>query len=457
MTCAELDQRAVDYLYGELVPAERAAVEAHLATCEACRHEVRGLERTLGVTREALRGPLAQEAPSQVRLALQQEAARVAAQAVARTAARSATSAAKTSADAGESFWAWLRRPWFLPAVAAFSVVTLFFLAKPAILERPKHALDEVEMEARQKATQGEDQGVLPAVPAANSPAPEPAAGAPAEDKAEGSAPEPERRRIARERMNERGPEKKGDVAKVSVPTPRASAPRTAASRWATPPPATMPRPAPPTAALEQAASAKKSRADDDTSAGRGEGSVATGAASGGGAPADVGSLRGRAGAPAAPAGKPAASKPKSVADDPVDGLVLGGPVANATAPPPAAAPSRPARRPPASPPAAARQPAPASPPAAAPASAPRAPRDAVESVMESAASKEEREADSESTVVRELSLPELRKRADLAFQQSRWDRAIRDYRELLRRFGTHADAPLWRRRLDISTQSAGR
>ena len=334
-------------------------------------------------------------------------------------------------------------------------MVTLFFLAKPAILERPKHALDEVEMEARQKATQGEDRGVLPAVPAANSPAPEPVEAASAEGKAEDRAPERARRRRAREVMNERGPEKKGDVAKVSAPAVGASAPRPAASRWATPPPATTPRPAPPTAAREQAASAKKSRADDDTSGGHGEGSVATGAASGGGAPADVGSLRGRAGSSAAPAGKPAASKPKSVADDTVDGLVVGGPVANATAPPPAAAPSRPARRAP--PPSGARQPAPASPPAAAPSSAPRAPRDDVEALLDSAASKEESEADSESTVVRELPLPELRKRADLAFQQSRWDRAIRDYRELLRRFGGHPDAPLWRRRLDVSIQSAGR
>ena len=183
---------------------------------------------------------------------------------------------------------------------------------------------------------------------------------------------------------------------------------------------------------------------------------MATGAASGGGAPADVGSLRGRATAPAAPAGKPAASKPKSVADDTVDGLVLGGPVANAAAPPPAAAPSRPARR---APRAVRRAPAGARVSAGRRRPGVRAPGPPRRrgGTSDSAASKVESEADSESSVVRQLPLPELRKRADLAFQQSRWDRAIRDYRELLRRFGGHPDAPLWRRRLDLSIQSAGR
>jgi hypothetical protein len=66
-------------------------------------------------------------------------------------------------------------------------------------------------------------------------------------------------------------------------------------------------------------------------------------------------------------------------------------------------------------------------------------------------------EADTAGGGARELPFPELRRRADLAFQQGRWERAMRDYRELLRRFGGHADAPLWRRRLEISTQSAGR
>ena len=69
----------------------------------------------------------------------------------------------------------------------------------------------------------------------------------------------------------------------------------------------------------------------------------------------------------------------------------------------------------------------------------------------------EEEEADTASGGARELPFPEMRRRAELAFQQGRWERAIRDYRELLRRFGGHADAPLWRRRLEISTQSAGR
>jgi hypothetical protein len=38
----------VDYLYDEAPPAERAAIEAHLAACEACRREVEGLRDVRG-------------------------------------------------------------------------------------------------------------------------------------------------------------------------------------------------------------------------------------------------------------------------------------------------------------------------------------------------------------------------------------------------------------------------
>ena len=153
MTCAELDQRAVDYLYGELGAADRAAVDAHLATCEACQREVRALERTLGVTREALRGPLAHEAPSRVRVALQQEAARAVAQAAAR------------QARSGWSLGEWLRRPWFLPLVASFGVVALFFLAKPAILDKPKQALEAEQAARKEDPGRDEESAEAPTAP----------------------------------------------------------------------------------------------------------------------------------------------------------------------------------------------------------------------------------------------------------------------------------------------------
>jgi len=44
MTCGELEHRLADYLDGTLGDAERAAVEAHLATCESCSAIVRALD-----------------------------------------------------------------------------------------------------------------------------------------------------------------------------------------------------------------------------------------------------------------------------------------------------------------------------------------------------------------------------------------------------------------------------
>ncbi len=241
MTCAELDQRAVDYLYGELTAADRAVVDAHLGGCDDCRRELRALERALGVTREALRGPLAHEAPSRVRVALEQEAARVAAQAAARRPRE------------GAGLWDWLRRPWFLPAVASFAVVTIFVLAKPAIVDKPRQAMQQAEEEARSRAEE------LKSVPAAEpAVAPVPAAAPPAAPESESSAP-------ALGAASERSAEKKvsaprpqgvagirgagGGVLdeerakRADTPARRYAATRPAASRWATPPP-TAPPPA---------------------------------------------------------------------------------------------------------------------------------------------------------------------------------------------------------------------
>ena len=402
MTCAELDQRAVDYLYGELGAADRAAVDAHLATCEACQREVRALERTLGVTREALRGPLAHEAPSRVRVALQQEAARAVAQAAAR------------QARSGWSLGEWLRRPWFLPLVASFGVVALFFLAKPAILDKPKQAL-EAEQAARQEGPgRDEESAGAPTAPG-EVPLAEPVmTPPPAGESMLEAVPVGENERGTGERVQ---PEKKGEGAGVGgvagprlmAPTPRtpppqrkerakrapSPAPRPSAvassgsSRWATPPPAAPPpAAAQPVVAAKSAAKPKDQVLDDDRVA------------------------RGRAGAApttaAAPVGSPGS----------------GGKSANEL--------SR-------------RAPAPA-------------PEEAEPAAIADTASKaEEGDRESDYGVVGVLPLPELRRRADLAYQQARWERAMRDYRELLRRFGGHADAPLWRRRLEISTQAAGR
>ncbi len=41
---ADRDETLVAYLYGEIDPAQRSAFEAHLATCERCRHELTMME-----------------------------------------------------------------------------------------------------------------------------------------------------------------------------------------------------------------------------------------------------------------------------------------------------------------------------------------------------------------------------------------------------------------------------
>jgi hypothetical protein len=45
---ADRDETLVAYLYGDIEPAQRAAFEAHIATCERCRHELADLQGVRG-------------------------------------------------------------------------------------------------------------------------------------------------------------------------------------------------------------------------------------------------------------------------------------------------------------------------------------------------------------------------------------------------------------------------
>ena len=45
MHCTAFDERLADYLEGDLGPAERQAVQAHMASCVRCTALVRDLER----------------------------------------------------------------------------------------------------------------------------------------------------------------------------------------------------------------------------------------------------------------------------------------------------------------------------------------------------------------------------------------------------------------------------
>jgi anti-sigma factor RsiW len=49
--CKEFADRIVDYVDGELPPAEAGAVARHLAQCESCRRTAAALQRSLGLAR----------------------------------------------------------------------------------------------------------------------------------------------------------------------------------------------------------------------------------------------------------------------------------------------------------------------------------------------------------------------------------------------------------------------
>src|SRR6202158_4003201 len=70
---ADRDETLIGYLYGEIEPAQRAAFEAHTATCERCRKELADLEAVRGrlqdwTAPEAIR-PVVYDRPQSARVA----------------------------------------------------------------------------------------------------------------------------------------------------------------------------------------------------------------------------------------------------------------------------------------------------------------------------------------------------------------------------------------------------
>src|SRR4051812_13940998 len=111
MTCAEIKERTVDYLYGELPASERLAFEAHLGGCDACQAEGAGLQGALHQARAPARvrdgAP-----PPRVRVAIRGAARAAAATAPAPVLAAARRPGPPKAQQVGGSFWEWLRRPW---------------------------------------------------------------------------------------------------------------------------------------------------------------------------------------------------------------------------------------------------------------------------------------------------------------------------------------------------------
>jgi hypothetical protein len=174
----DANARLLDLVYGEAGPAEREALEAHVATCASCTADL----ASLGDTRAKLRGAL-EDAPVPARAhARILEAATLAAAPIAAAASSAGAVASRAAAAIGPaaaapaparqappaparpSFWQVLRGKWTLPTFATVGAVAVVVVASKVFLE-PEHTMQV----GREIAT-------------APPPAPEPAAAKPAEE-----------------------------------------------------------------------------------------------------------------------------------------------------------------------------------------------------------------------------------------------------------------------------------
>jgi anti-sigma factor RsiW len=120
--CEQTRGHLLDLLYGELPPDGRAAAEAHLAGCQACRAELAALESTRAHARRALD---ADSPPPRARAAILRAAA--------------AASPRPAPAPAKPSLWARMRQTrWTLPTFATIGAVAVFLLASRIFLEPEK-------------------------------------------------------------------------------------------------------------------------------------------------------------------------------------------------------------------------------------------------------------------------------------------------------------------------------
>jgi len=122
--CEQTRARMLELLYGELAPAARAEVDAHVKGCPECRAELGALESTRAMARGAL---AADTPPPRVRAAILQAAA-------AAVPARKPVPAAASR----PSFWGRLRGKWTLPTFATVGAVAVFLLASRIFMEPQK-------------------------------------------------------------------------------------------------------------------------------------------------------------------------------------------------------------------------------------------------------------------------------------------------------------------------------
>jgi hypothetical protein len=134
MNCTKIKEQLVDFIYDEMTPQDRAAFSDHLRECGTCSSEISSYQKTLSHARAALGAPLAQEPPSRVHLTVVEAAKAVAPRPVAAK-AKAAKNKARNDDEPG-FFARLLRTPWLLPAFGAAGVATVFFLVR--VLKNPE-------------------------------------------------------------------------------------------------------------------------------------------------------------------------------------------------------------------------------------------------------------------------------------------------------------------------------
>jgi len=153
MNCAQVKEQLVDFLYEEMPAEARASFAEHLRGCPGCSADLASYKKTLGQARAALGGPLSQEPPARVHLAVL-----AAAQAAA---AKPAPAKRSARTDEPGFFARLLRTPWLLPAFGAASIATAVFLVR--VLKNP-------EVIPGQQARSIDERALVAPEPAAPSP-----------------------------------------------------------------------------------------------------------------------------------------------------------------------------------------------------------------------------------------------------------------------------------------------
>jgi hypothetical protein len=130
----DIQDRLIEFLYGELDGDARAAFEAHTATCERCRADVTQFQNTRAVARAAVRSGLEDEPPAGVR-------ARVLEAAGATKPAAKPVSL-KSKAESGGPF-AWLRARWAVPMFVTAAAMGALLLVRETIYREARKPLGD--------------------------------------------------------------------------------------------------------------------------------------------------------------------------------------------------------------------------------------------------------------------------------------------------------------------------